>query len=36
MIEHIIMGAKLLISVLIADKPEWVSVEEHEIEELEE
>ena len=30
MIEHIIIGLKLLIAVLITDKPEWVTKEEHE------
>ena len=33
LIEHVIMVAKLMMSVLIKDKPDWVAKEEHEQEE---
>ncbi len=36
MIEHIIIGFKLFISIVIKDKPQWVSESEHEIIEYEE
>ena len=31
MIEHIIIGFKLFISIVIKDKPQWVSQSEHEL-----
>ena len=30
MVEHIIIAAKFVIAIIIKDKPEWVSKEEHE------
>jgi hypothetical protein len=30
LIEHIIIGAKILLSVIIKDRPEWVLIEERE------
>jgi hypothetical protein len=36
MIEHIIIGFKLFISIVIKDKPQWVSQAEHDLIEYEE
>lgn len=31
MVEHLIIGFKMLIAILIKDKPEWITSEEHEV-----
>jgi len=31
LIEHAILAIKLIIAVVIKDKPSWISIEEHEI-----
>jgi len=36
MIEHIIIGFKLFVSIVIRDKPAWVSTQEQELQEQEE
>jgi Calcium-activated chloride channel len=36
MIEHIIIGFKLFISIVINDKPQWVTQQEHDLLEYEE
>lgn len=34
LIEHIILGIKLLLAVLIKDTPDWVTQEEHEYQDM--